>query len=77
MLASRVEELPDDGSDEGLRLAGHLAQMVWVASPNDEDATASFTFGEERSLRDVARRLSLSREKRRLANSFSGSVSPT
>ncbi len=35
-LASRAEALADEGSDEALRLAGHLAEMAWLASPEDE-----------------------------------------
>jgi alkyl sulfatase BDS1-like metallo-beta-lactamase superfamily hydrolase len=40
VLASRAEELLEDGSDEGLRLAGHLAEMAWLASPDDEGVQA-------------------------------------
>jgi alkyl sulfatase BDS1-like metallo-beta-lactamase superfamily hydrolase len=35
-LATRAEELLNDGSDEALRLAGHLAEMAWLAAPSDE-----------------------------------------
>jgi alkyl sulfatase BDS1-like metallo-beta-lactamase superfamily hydrolase len=34
-LATRAEELLEDGSDEELRLAGHLAEMAWLAAPED------------------------------------------
>lgn len=36
VLASRAEALLEEGSDEALRLAGHLAEMAWLASPEDE-----------------------------------------
>ena len=39
-LASRAEELLEDGSDEGLRLAGHLAELAWLAMPDDEGVQA-------------------------------------
>jgi alkyl sulfatase BDS1-like metallo-beta-lactamase superfamily hydrolase len=35
-LAERAEALLDDGDDEARRLAGHLAEMAWLASPKDE-----------------------------------------
>jgi alkyl sulfatase BDS1-like metallo-beta-lactamase superfamily hydrolase len=34
-LATRAEDLLEIGSDEALRLAGHLAEMAWLASPSD------------------------------------------
>jgi len=34
-LATRAEELLNDGADEALRLAGHLAEMAWLAAPSD------------------------------------------
>jgi alkyl sulfatase BDS1-like metallo-beta-lactamase superfamily hydrolase len=34
-LCARAEALLDVGSDEGFRLAGHLAEMAWLASPSD------------------------------------------
>jgi alkyl sulfatase BDS1-like metallo-beta-lactamase superfamily hydrolase len=34
-LATRAEALANDGSDEALRLAGHLAEMAWLAAPQD------------------------------------------
>jgi alkyl sulfatase BDS1-like metallo-beta-lactamase superfamily hydrolase len=35
-LAARAEELLSDGSEEALRLAGHLAEMAWLAAPQDQ-----------------------------------------
>jgi alkyl sulfatase BDS1-like metallo-beta-lactamase superfamily hydrolase len=35
-LAARAESLLDDGNDEALRLAGHLAEMAWLATPEEE-----------------------------------------
>ncbi len=35
-LADRAEALLEDGNDEALRLAGHLAEMAWLATPADE-----------------------------------------
>jgi alkyl sulfatase BDS1-like metallo-beta-lactamase superfamily hydrolase len=35
-LAERAERLLEDGVDEELRLAGHLAEMAWLATPGDE-----------------------------------------
>lgn len=40
VLASRAEELLEEGSDEALRLAGHLAEMAWLATPDDEGVQA-------------------------------------
>ncbi len=34
-LAARAEALLEDGSDEGLRLAGHLVELAWLAAPSD------------------------------------------
>jgi alkyl sulfatase BDS1-like metallo-beta-lactamase superfamily hydrolase len=34
-LCARAEALLEDGSDEGFRVAGHLAEMAWLASPSD------------------------------------------
>jgi alkyl sulfatase BDS1-like metallo-beta-lactamase superfamily hydrolase len=34
-LATRAEVLLEEGSDEELRLAGHLAEMAWLAAPED------------------------------------------
>jgi alkyl sulfatase BDS1-like metallo-beta-lactamase superfamily hydrolase len=34
-LGARAELLLEGGSDEGFRLAGHLAEMAWLASPSD------------------------------------------
>ena len=34
-LCARAEALLEDGSDEALRLAGHLAEMAWLATPED------------------------------------------
>ena len=34
-LAARAEELLEEGSDEALRLAGHLAELAWLATPED------------------------------------------
>jgi alkyl sulfatase BDS1-like metallo-beta-lactamase superfamily hydrolase len=39
-LASRAEALLEDASDEDLRLAGHLAELAWLASPDDEGVQA-------------------------------------
>ena len=67
-LASRAEALLEDGDDEALRLAGHFAEMAWLATPDDVgvqgvrqrvfDAVSG-----ERHLHDVARRLSLGRTR--------------
>ncbi|MGA7836269.1 MAG: alkyl sulfatase dimerization domain-containing protein [Acidimicrobiales bacterium] len=35
-LASRAEALLEGGTDEERRLAGHLAEMAWLAAPGDE-----------------------------------------
>jgi hypothetical protein len=35
-LADRAEQLLESGTDEELRLAGHLAEMAWLATPADE-----------------------------------------
>lgn len=35
-LAERAEALLEDSADEALRLAGHLAETAWLATPNDE-----------------------------------------
>jgi alkyl sulfatase BDS1-like metallo-beta-lactamase superfamily hydrolase len=35
VLSARAEALLEESSDEGLRLAGHLAEMAWLASPAD------------------------------------------
>ncbi|HSN02754.1 MAG TPA: alkyl sulfatase dimerization domain-containing protein, partial [Acidimicrobiales bacterium] len=35
-LAARAEELAATGSDEALRLAGHLIELAWLAAPADE-----------------------------------------
>ena len=35
-LAARAEELLESGADEELRLAGHLAEMAWLANPIDQ-----------------------------------------
>jgi alkyl sulfatase BDS1-like metallo-beta-lactamase superfamily hydrolase len=35
-LATRAEELLHEGSEGALRLAGHLAEMAWLAAPNDQ-----------------------------------------
>jgi alkyl sulfatase BDS1-like metallo-beta-lactamase superfamily hydrolase len=40
VLSSRAEELLEEGSDEALRLAGHLAEMAWLATPDDEGVQA-------------------------------------
>lgn len=34
-LGARAERLLEVGSDEAFRLAGHLAEMAWLASPSD------------------------------------------
>ena len=34
-LATRAEKLLESGSNEELRLAGHLAEMAWLAAPSD------------------------------------------
>jgi alkyl sulfatase BDS1-like metallo-beta-lactamase superfamily hydrolase len=34
-LATRAEALVNEGSEEALRLAGHLAEMAWLAAPDD------------------------------------------
>jgi len=34
-LADRAEALAAEGTDAGLRLAGHLVEMAWLASPED------------------------------------------
>ena len=34
-LATRAEELVNEGTEEALRLAGHLAEMAWLAAPDD------------------------------------------
>jgi alkyl sulfatase BDS1-like metallo-beta-lactamase superfamily hydrolase len=39
-LAQRAETLAHEGSDEALRLAGHLAEMAWLAAPDDEGVQA-------------------------------------
>lgn len=36
LLATRAEALLDEDSDEARRLAGHLAELAWLASPEDE-----------------------------------------
>jgi alkyl sulfatase BDS1-like metallo-beta-lactamase superfamily hydrolase len=35
-LATRAEQLVNEGSEEALRLAGHLAEMAWLAAPDDQ-----------------------------------------
>ncbi|HEY5265580.1 MAG TPA: alkyl sulfatase dimerization domain-containing protein [Acidimicrobiales bacterium] len=40
VLATRAESLLNGGSDEELRLAGHLAEMAWLAAPEDEGVQA-------------------------------------
>jgi alkyl sulfatase BDS1-like metallo-beta-lactamase superfamily hydrolase len=35
-LAARAEELAATGTDEALRLAGHLIELAWLAAPADE-----------------------------------------
>jgi alkyl sulfatase BDS1-like metallo-beta-lactamase superfamily hydrolase len=35
-LAERAEQLLEGASDEDFRLAGHLAEMAWLATPDDE-----------------------------------------
>jgi glyoxylase-like metal-dependent hydrolase (beta-lactamase superfamily II) len=39
-LASRADDLVADGSEVALRLAGHLAEMAWLAAPSDEGVQA-------------------------------------
>jgi alkyl sulfatase BDS1-like metallo-beta-lactamase superfamily hydrolase len=39
-LATRAEELLEDGSDEALRVAGHLAELAWLATPDDQGVQA-------------------------------------
>jgi alkyl sulfatase BDS1-like metallo-beta-lactamase superfamily hydrolase len=39
-LCARAETLLDSGSDEELRLAGHLAEMAWLATPSDPGVQA-------------------------------------
>jgi hypothetical protein len=39
-LATRAEELVNEGSEEALRLAGHLAEMAWLAAPDDPGVQA-------------------------------------
>jgi alkyl sulfatase BDS1-like metallo-beta-lactamase superfamily hydrolase len=36
-LCARAQALLEEGSDEGFRLAGHLAEMAWLAEPTNED----------------------------------------
>jgi alkyl sulfatase BDS1-like metallo-beta-lactamase superfamily hydrolase len=36
-LSARAEALLEVDSDEGFRLAGHLAEMAWLASPSDPE----------------------------------------
>jgi alkyl sulfatase BDS1-like metallo-beta-lactamase superfamily hydrolase len=47
-LCSRAEALLEDHSDEALRLAGHLAEMAWLATPEDSSVQAlrQRVFGE-------------------------------
>jgi alkyl sulfatase BDS1-like metallo-beta-lactamase superfamily hydrolase len=35
-LAERAEQVLESGADEELRLAGHIAEMAWLATPADE-----------------------------------------
>jgi alkyl sulfatase BDS1-like metallo-beta-lactamase superfamily hydrolase len=35
-LAARAEELASAGTDDALRLAGHLIELAWLSSPSDE-----------------------------------------
>ncbi len=35
-LAARAEELAGAGTDEALRLAGHLIELAWLATPEDD-----------------------------------------
>ena len=39
-LATRAEVLLESGSNEELRLAGHLAEMAWLAAPSDPGVQA-------------------------------------
>ena len=39
-LATRAEKLLENGSNEELRLAGHLAEMAWLAAPTDPGVQA-------------------------------------
>jgi len=47
-LCARADALLEDGSDEALRLAGHLAEMAWLATPLDSgvQAVRQRVFGE-------------------------------
>ncbi|MGH9019878.1 MAG: alkyl sulfatase dimerization domain-containing protein [Acidimicrobiales bacterium] len=40
-LARRAEALSDAGEDVDLRLAGHLAELAWLAAPGDLDVAAT------------------------------------
>ncbi|MGC2486574.1 MAG: alkyl sulfatase dimerization domain-containing protein [Acidimicrobiales bacterium] len=40
VVCDRAETLLEVGSDEGLRLAGHLAEMAWLTSPDDPNVQA-------------------------------------
>jgi alkyl sulfatase BDS1-like metallo-beta-lactamase superfamily hydrolase len=48
VFCARAEALLEDGSDEALRLAGHLAETAWLASPLDSgvQAVRQRVFGE-------------------------------
>jgi alkyl sulfatase BDS1-like metallo-beta-lactamase superfamily hydrolase len=39
-LGTRAEKLLENGSNEELRLAGHLAEMAWLAAPSDPGVQA-------------------------------------
>jgi alkyl sulfatase BDS1-like metallo-beta-lactamase superfamily hydrolase len=40
-LAHRAEELAQEGTDQSLRLAGHLIELAWLASPTDTGVQAA------------------------------------
>ena len=67
-LCARAEALLEDGSDEGFRVAGHLAEMAWLASPSDpgiQDVRRRVfhALASRAHLHDVARGLQLGRTR--------------
>ena len=58
-LAQRAETLCDEGTDQSLRLAGHLIEMAWLASPADTAIQAArqriFTVRADASTSTMAR----------------------
>ena len=58
-LASRAEQLLDEGTPEGERLSAHLVEMAWLAAPDDPAIARSrqrvFTVRAERATSTMAR----------------------